>query len=115
VSDPSVPLPLESEHFGKGPAAKAIAFRRDGTLDYDPSADVPAVHPEVGVNIYLPDEKYYQVPDGWQADVVLVEVDPNGREVQSKGKKRRGFLDLEPKTGRASARVFDIGEKAETE
>lgn len=113
VKNPSDPLPLDSDQFVKGPASKAIGIRRDGTFDYDATLDQPAVYPEVGVNIFLPDERFYQVPDAWKADVMLVEVDPGGREISPSGKKRRGFIDLDPRTGRATAKVFDIGPRAE--
>ncbi len=115
VANPSEPLPVDSDQLARGAEGRTIGIRRDGTFDYDPSLDHPAVHPEVGVNIYLPDERFYMVPDGWLADVVLVEADPNGREIVAGGKRRRAFIDLDPRTGRASARVFEIGSRAERE
>ncbi|MGH7295955.1 MAG: pilus assembly FimT family protein, partial [Polyangiaceae bacterium] len=45
VANPSEPLDLGNAYFQRGPSSKAIAFRVDGTFDYDPTLDVPAVDP----------------------------------------------------------------------
>lgn len=115
VPNSAEPLSLDSDYFKKSPQSKAIGFRRDGTFDYDPTVDEPAVNPAVGRNIYLPDERFYQVPDSTKADIVLIEVDPGGNEIRSKGKARRALIDLDPRTGRATAKTFEIGQNFDTE
>ena len=112
VADPSKPLPVEHDYFKKAQQSRAIAFRRDGTFDYDSTLDEPAVNPLAGRNIYQADEGIYQVPEGCKADVVLVEVTQAGvttSEVRVKGKARRGLVDLQPATGRATPIVVDVG------
>jgi prepilin-type N-terminal cleavage/methylation domain-containing protein len=115
VPDPSKPLPLDSEYFRKSPQSKAIGFRRDGTFDYDATLDEPARNPAAGRNIYMPDERVYQVPDDLKGDIVLAEIDPQGHEVKVKGKARRAYIDLAPATGRAMSAVFEIGDSFQTE
>jgi prepilin-type N-terminal cleavage/methylation domain-containing protein len=110
VADPTMPLPLDNAYFQKSPNSKAIGYHRDGTFDYDPSLDEPAVNAAVGRNIYQPDEGFYQVPETTKADIVVVEVTPDGSEVVVKGKRRRALIDLQPMTGRATAAIFEIGD-----
>ncbi|HVY62039.1 MAG TPA: hypothetical protein VHF22_10325, partial [Planctomycetota bacterium] len=84
-----------------------IAFRADGTIE-DRADDSPN-DTAGGGNFIQPDEGYYQVPDTQRADIVLMETTPDGIEVKSNGRSRRCLVDLNLGTGRAQARVFDIG------
>ena len=115
VTNASEPLPPNSDYFKKSQTSKAIGFRRDGTFDYDSSLDEPAVNPAVGRNIYQPDERYFQVPETCKADIVIVEVEASGKEIKVKGKPRRALIDLDPRTGRAISKTFEIGPNFETE
>jgi prepilin-type N-terminal cleavage/methylation domain-containing protein len=108
---PSEPLDLSNAYFNKGALSRAIAFRPDGTFDYDPTLDEPAVNPASGGrNIYQPDEGVFQVPDTCRADIVIGDFTASGAEVLSKGHPRRALVDLQPNTGRATAVVFEIGD-----
>lgn len=110
--NPAEPLdPLRDAYFQpRNP--EALCFRADGTLE--PFNDFPGTHPAVGVNIYLPDEQYYEVPPSTRADIVIVERTPGGQEVQIAGKSRRVLIDLMALTGRSSSRQFDIGDSFQT-
>ena len=109
VTNASEPLPIDNDYFKKSQTSKAIGFRRDGTFDYDPSLDEPAVNPAGGGNIYQPDERFFQVPEACKADIVVVEVESSGKEIKVKGRPRRALIDLEPRTGRAMTKTFEIG------
>jgi prepilin-type N-terminal cleavage/methylation domain-containing protein len=101
--------PEESEFFVRklrGEQMDALAFRRDGTVE-DRKDSNPSPQSE-GRNIFLPDEGCYQVPVSQRADIVLMETNPNGDEVKSGGKSRRGMIDISPATGRALSRTFDV-------
>jgi prepilin-type N-terminal cleavage/methylation domain-containing protein len=112
ASNRALPLPVESAFFRRR-NADALTFLSDGTIQsFD---DYPAMHPAVGENIYLPDEGYYQVPDTTRADVVLIEVGPDGSEIIKGGMSRRVLVDLNPYTGRSISRFFEVGETFETE
>jgi hypothetical protein len=108
-------LPDETSDFFRrrlrGERNEALAFRRDGTIEDRDDED--ATPPAAGRNIFQPDEGCYQVPAAQKADIVLIETDSGGREVRSKGKARRGLVDVNLATGRAVGRVFDVGESYE--
>lgn len=110
--DSAKPIPEDSEHFRRR-NPEALTFRADGTIqDFN---DYPGVHPSVGVNIYLEEEGYYQVPEETRADIVLVETGPAGDEIKSDGKSQRVLIDLMPMVGRSNARAFDVGQSFETD
>lgn len=111
LSNPGEPFPAENDHFRKRNPA-ALTFLPDGTIQT--FNDYPGTHPAVGVNIYLPDEGYYQVPISIRADLALIEVIPGGGEVKVEGRTRRALIDLQPMTGRSIARVFDVGDGFKT-
>lgn len=95
---------------GQGRNADAIAFRRDGSVEDRP--DATATDVSTGINVYLPDEGCYQVPDIYRADIALYESSPSGDEIKTRGKSRRALIDLNGATGRSIGRVFDIGGSA---
>lgn len=105
------PLPPDSPYFRKR-NPEALTFLTDGTIQA--FNDFPGTNPTVGVNIYLAEEGYYEVPDSARADIVLTERTPGGQEIQVEGKSRRVLIDLMPMSGRSNARVFTIGDGFKT-
>ncbi len=89
---------------------EVVALRSDGSFE-ERANEHPAVEPGLGINIYDPDEKVFEVPDGTRADIVHGDVDAAGQEISSKGSPSRCLIDLVPSTGRAVAKVFDIEAK----
>ncbi len=90
----------------RGEKNDALGFRRDGTIEE--RQDASPTDGAQGRNFFLPDEGCFQVPDAQRADIVIMETDTGGKEVKSRGKARRGFVDLNLLTGRALARVFEV-------
>lgn len=102
--------PVSSDLFRRrlrGERSDTISFRRDGTIE--DRADASPNDPTSGINIYLADEGVYQVPESTRADVVIMETESSGTEIKKSGKFRRTMVDVNPLTGRALAKTFDIG------
>jgi prepilin-type N-terminal cleavage/methylation domain-containing protein len=101
--------PLFQPHTQKGQKSNdIIAFRADGTIE--DRVDASPMDTARAANIFLPDEGYYAIPDTQRADLVIIQVAGAGLEVKQGGKAKRCLVDLNLGTGRATARVFEIGQ-----
>ena len=70
--------------------------------------------PPNDTNVFLPEEGYFQIPEGVKADLVVVDVTPDGTEILREGKSRRVLIDVMPLTGRSTSAVFDVADTFES-